>query len=315
VNTTATTVRAESLTRRFGNFVAVDNISFEIHSGEIWGFLGPNGSGKSTTIRMLCGVLEPSSGRAQVLGYDVARDPESVKLRIGYMSQGSSLWNDLTVEEHLRFYAGLFGLYGAEQRAAVEEWMSRIGLTQRRNELAGSLPGGFRKRLALACTLLHRPQMLFLDEPTSGVDPVSRREFWDLIVGLADAGRTVMVTTHYLDEAEHCNQLAFIYNGRIIARGSPEELKHASDAGVTVEILSKDNVAVLDAVEDLPYVRSASLYGSSLHVTVERNGDLVRLQRFLDAHDLDVSEPAPITPSLEDVFAGLVKAASPSGAP
>lgn len=224
----STTVCAEALTRKFGDFVAVDAVSFEIHSGEIWGFLGPNGSGKSTTMRMLCGVLEPTSGRAQVLGYDVARDPEAVKLRIGYMSQGSSLWNDLTVEEHLNFYAGLFGLYGAPARAAVEEWIARIGLGERRTQVAGSLPGGFRKRLALACALLHRPQMLFLDEPTAGVDPVSRREFWDLIVSLADEGVTVMVTTHYLDEAEHCHQLAFIYGGRIIARGTPEALDRKS---------------------------------------------------------------------------------------
>lgn len=309
---TATTVRVESLTRRFGDFVAVDGISFEIRSGEIWGFLGPNGSGKSTTIRMLCGVLAPTSGRAQVLGYDVSRDPESVKLRIGYMSQGSSLWKDLTVGEHLRLYAGLFGLYGAAQRAAVEQWMGRIGLAERRDQLAGSLPGGFRKRLALACALLHRPQMLFLDEPTSGVDPVSRREFWDLIVGLADEGTTIMVTTHYLDEAEHCNQLAFIYGGRIIARGSPEMLKRAPDAGVTVEIISTENIALLDVVEDLPFVRSASLYGSSLHITVERNEDLVQLNRFVNEHGVRVPELVPITPSLEDVFAGIVRASGSS---
>jgi ABC-2 type transport system ATP-binding protein len=304
----------ESLTRRFGDFVAVDGISFEIHSGEIWGFLGPNGSGKSTTIRMLCGVLAPTSGRAEVLGYDVARDPESVKLRIGYMSQGSSLWKDLTVEEHLRFYAGLFGFYGAAGSEAVETWMARIGLSERRRQLAGSLPGGFRKRLSLACALIHRPQVLFLDEPTSGVDPVSRREFWDLIVGLADEGTTVMVTTHYLDEAEHCNRLAFIYNGRIIARGSPEALKHAPDSGVTIEIVSKENVALLDAVEDLSYVRSASLYGSSLHVTVEHGEDLPQLQRFLAERGVRVPELRPIAPSLEDVFAGLVKAPSPTSA-
>lgn len=308
----ALTVRAEALTRRFGDFVAVDAISFEINAGEIWGFLGPNGSGKSTTIRMLCGVLEPTAGRAQVLGYDVARDPEAVKLRIGYMSQGSSLWNDLTVEEHLRFYAGIFGLYGAAGRAAVEEWIVRIGLGERRTQLAGSLPGGFRKRLALACALLHRPQMLFLDEPTAGVDPVSRREFWDLIVGLADEGVTVMVTTHYLDEAEHCHQLAFIYGGRIIARGSPEELKHAPDSGVTVEIVSKENTRLLDAVEDLPYVRSASLYGSSLHITVKDEADLRELRTFLDGRGKQLPELTTIVPSLEDVFSGLVKTAGAS---
>ncbi|MGB8907550.1 MAG: ABC transporter ATP-binding protein [Candidatus Cybelea sp.] len=220
-------VRAESLTRRFGDFVAVDSISFEIRAGEIWGFLGPNGAGKSTTLRMMCGVLAPTSGLAEVLGYDVARDPEAVKLRIGYMSQGSSLWNDLTVEEHLQFYAGMFELYGAKQRDAVEEWIERVGLAQRRRELAGELPGGVRKRLALACTLLHRPKILFLDEPTAGVDPISRREFWDVIVGFAEEGTTVMVSTHYMDEAEHCDRLALIYGGRIIALGSPAELKRS----------------------------------------------------------------------------------------
>ena len=232
-------VKAEHLTRRFDSFTAVDDISFEIRPGEIWGFLGPNGSGKSTTIRILCGVLEPTSGSARVLGYDVAADPEAVKLRIGYMSQGSNLWNDLSVEEHLRLYAGLFGIYGADQRARVDEWLERGGLIERRAELAGSLPGGIRKRLALACTLLHKPLMLFLDEPTSGVDPLSRREFWEIIAGLADEGTTIMVTTHYLDEAEHCNRLALIYGGKIIARGTPRELKQASGAGTLEDAFAK----------------------------------------------------------------------------
>jgi ABC-2 type transport system ATP-binding protein len=303
----ATTVRVESLSRRFGDFVAVDGISFEIRAGEIWGFLGPNGAGKSTTIRMLCGILAPSSGTAQVLGYDVARDPEAVKLRIGYMSQGSNLWNDLTVEEHLRFYAGMFDLYGAAQNAAVREWMERVGLTARRSQLAGSLPGGVRKRLALACTLLHRPQLLFLDEPTSGVDPLARREFWDLIVGFADEGTTVMVTTHYMDEAEHCNRLALIYGGRIVARGTPAELKRSPDVGVTVEIISPQNVAMLDAIEQLPYVRSSALIGSSLHVTLERTESIAQLRGVLNERGFNVDDVPVVTPSLEDVFAALVR--------
>jgi ABC-2 type transport system ATP-binding protein len=301
-------VRAEALTRRFGDFVAVDGNSFEIHAGEIWGFLGPNGSGKSTTIRMLCGILAPTSGRVEVLGYDVARDPESVKLRIGYMAQGASLWDDLTVEEHLRFTAGLFDLTRAERAAAVTEWMDRIGLTARRAELAGALPGGYRKRLALACALLHRPQMLFLDEPTSGVDPVTRREFWDLIVGFAEAGTTVMVTTHYLDEAEHCNRLALIYGGRIVARGSPTELKRAPQLGATVEILTPDAVPMLDALDDDPSVRSASLSGAALHVTLERGADVERLRAGLRARGFPVEELCVVTPSLEDVFAALMRA-------
>jgi ABC-2 type transport system ATP-binding protein len=302
----ATTVRAQELTRRFGDFVAVDAISFEIHAGEIWGFLGPNGAGKSTTIRMLCGVLAPTSGVAEVLGYDVARDPEDVKLRIGYMSQGSSLWNDLTVEEHLRFYAGMFDIYGPTQTKTVEEWMARVGLTERRCELAGALPGGYRKRLALACTLLHRPKMLFLDEPTAGVDPISRREFWDLIVGFADEGTTVMVSTHYMDEAEHCDRLALIYGGRIVARGTPEELKHSSSIGTTVEIASSNSVPILDAVDTLPFVLGAGLYGNSLHVTLRRGEDVGQLLRALKERGF-AETPVAIVPSLEDVFASLVR--------
>jgi ABC-2 type transport system ATP-binding protein len=300
-------VRAEGLTRRFGDFVAVDGISFEIHAGEIWGFLGPNGSGKSTTIRMLCGILAPSGGEVEVLGYDVARDPEAVKLRIGYMAQGASLWDDLTVEEHLRFTAGLFDLTPAERGAAVTEWLDRIGLTARRGELAGTLPGGYRKRLALACALLHRPMMLFLDEPTSGVDPVTRREFWDLIVGFAEAGTTVMVTTHYLDEAEHCNHLALIYGGRIVARGSPSELKRAPELGATIEIRTPDAVAMLDALDGEPSVRSAALFGAAVHVTLERGTDVERLRARLRAHGFAIDDLAVVTPSLEDVFAALMR--------
>jgi ABC-2 type transport system ATP-binding protein len=304
----ATTVRVESLTRKFGDFTAVDDVSFEIAAGEIWGFLGPNGAGKSTTIRMLCGVLEPTSGRAQVLGYDVARDPEAVKLRIGYMTQGSNLWNDLTVEEHLRFYAGMFDLRGAERDAAVTEWMQRVGLTDRRSVLAGALPGGYRKRLALACTLLHRPQMLFLDEPTAGVDPVSRREFWDLIVGFAEEGTTVMVSTHYMDEAEHCNQLAFIYGGHVIARGTPAELKRAPNVGHTVEVLSPDPIPILDALDGLPFVLSAALYGSALHVTLRTRESQGELGNAIAAKGFTAASIAEVTPSLEDVFAALVAA-------
>ena len=305
----APSVHVRDLTRRFGAFVAVDGISFDVRAGEIWGFLGPNGAGKSTTIRMLCGILAPTSGTATVLGFDVARDPEAVKLRIGYMSQGSSLWNDLTVEEHMSFYAGLFGLWGARRRAAVDEWTERVGLSERRGELAGELPGGYRKRLALGCTLMHRPQMLFLDEPTAGVDPLSRREFWDLIVGFADAGTTVMVTTHYMDEAEHCNRLALIYGGAIVARGTPSELKRAPGACVTVEIVSERNVAILDALDGVPFVRSAALAGASLHATLEADADVERLRALLTKRRFDPGPLPHVTPSLEDVFASVVRTA------
>jgi ABC-2 type transport system ATP-binding protein len=302
----STSVRVEHLVRRFDDFIAVNDISFDIQAGEIWGFLGPNGSGKSTTMRMLCGVLEPSSGQAEVLGYDVARYPEAVKQRIGYMTQGASLWADLSVIEHLRFFAGLFDLQGQARDVAVETWLERVGLRERRRDLAASLPGGFRKRLALACALLHQPKMLFLDEPTAGVDPISRREFWDLIVGLADEGTTIMVTTHYLDEAEHCNQLAFIYGGHIVSQGSPRELKLRPGSGLTVELMVSENVALLDVLETLTFVRSASLFGSSLHVTVGDQADLDRFGQFLRERGVIVGDLIPVLPSLEDVFAGIV---------
>ncbi len=302
----APTIRADALTKRFGDFVAVSDVSFEIRAGEIWGFLGPNGAGKSTTIRMLCGVLSPTSGSAEVLGFDVARDPEEVKLRIGYMAQGSSLWNDLSVQEHLRFYAGLFGLAGTKREDAISHWLKRLDLYGQRARLAGTLSGGYRKRLALACTLLHEPQMVFLDEPTSGVDPLSRREFWDIIVALAEAGTTVLVTTHYLDEAEHCNDLALIYDGKIVASGTPESLKRDARNGITAEILSPDTVRVLDAIETQPFVASAGLYGSALHVCIRERDGLDRLSQFLQEHAIPVDSIAQVTPSLEDVFASLV---------
>jgi len=218
-------VDAEGLTKRFGTFVAVDHVDLAIERGEIFGFLGPNGAGKSTTIRMLCGLMAPSEGRAEVLGFDVARDPERIRSRIGYMSQRSSLYNDLTVSELLTFYARIYGLGDAERRAKVAGWIERAELGGREGQLVGTLSGGWRQRLALGCAILHRPDLLLLDEPTSGTDPVQRREFWELIYRFGDEGTTVLVTTHYMDEAEHCGTLAFIHGGRIIARGTPAEIK------------------------------------------------------------------------------------------
>jgi ABC-2 type transport system ATP-binding protein len=227
-------VRAEGLTKRFGAFVAVDHVDLRIERGEIFGFLGPNGAGKSTTIRMLCGLMEPSEGRAEVLGFDVARDPEKIRSRIGYMSQRSSLYNDLTVAELLTFYARIYGLGDAERRAKVAGWIERAELGGREGQLVGTLSGGWRQRLALGCAILHRPDLLLLDEPTSGTDPVQRREFWELIYRFGDEGTTVLVTTHYMDEAEHCGTLAFIHGGRIIAKGTPAAIK-ASAGLLTLE--------------------------------------------------------------------------------
>lgn len=221
-------VQAEQLTKRFGEFTAVDHIDLDIARGDIFGFLGPNGAGKSTTIRMLCGLMVPSSGRATVLGFDVARDPEAIRERIGYMSQRSSLYNDLSVAELLHFYGRIYGVGDVERRQKVSGWIERAGLTGRERQLVGTLSGGWRQRLALGCAILHRPELLLLDEPTSGTDPVQRREFWELIYRFADEGTTVLVTTHFMDEAEHCTTLAFIHDGRIIAQGTPAEIKSAA---------------------------------------------------------------------------------------
>lgn len=300
-------MRAHDLTRRFGDFTAVDHVSFEIRLGEIWGFLGPNGAGKSTTIRMLCGILDPTEGSAEVLGYDVRRDPEAIKARIGYMSQRFSLWADLTVEENVEFYAGVYGLRGREAPEQVDRWLDRVGLLDRRGDLTATLSGGYRQRLALACAVLHRPPMIFLDEPTAGTDPVSRREFWDLMDGFAEEGTTIMVTTHYMDEAEHCDRLAFIFGGRIIAQGEPAEIKRERIAGQVLEVRTDRPVEALAAVEAHPAVDEAALYGSALHVTVAQEDAAAALRADLRARGFDVQSVEPILPSLEDVFVSLVE--------
>ncbi|MEI8189399.1 MAG: ABC transporter ATP-binding protein, partial [candidate division NC10 bacterium] len=218
-------IQVADLSKRFGKFVAVDRVSFEVRRGEVFGFLGPNGSGKSTTIRMLCGILLPSSGVGRVAGYDVAREPEQVRQNIGYMSQKFSLYDELTVRENLDFFAGIYGLPAGQAATRREEVLTMGGLSGERDALTRDLPGGLRQRLAIACAVIHRPPVLFLDEPTAGVDPISRREFWDLIRTMAAAGTAILVTTHYMDEAEQCHTLAFIYQGRIIANGPPARLK------------------------------------------------------------------------------------------
>jgi len=300
-------VRAQSLTRKFGDFVAVDRVSFEIRPGEIWGFLGPNGSGKSTTIRMLCGILDPTEGTAEVLGFDIRSHPEEIKARIGYMSQRFSLYPDLTARENLEFYGGIYGLAGGAFRARVDEWLGRTGLTDRQHDPARELSGGFRQRLALSCAVLHQPQMVFLDEPTAGVDPVSRRQFWDLIDRFAEEGTTIMVTTHYMDEAEHCNQLAFIYGGRIITEGTPEGIKRRQLSGQVLEIRTDRVIEALAVIEAHPGVRDAALYGAAIHATVERADLAGTLADYVRAGGFNVESAEPILPSLEDVFVALVE--------
>ncbi|MDQ7842169.1 MAG: ABC transporter ATP-binding protein [Armatimonadota bacterium] len=239
-------VRAEGLTKRFGDFVAVDGIDLSIQRGEIFGFLGPNGAGKTTTIRMLCGLMAPTSGRVEVLGLDPAREGEILRARLGYMSQRSSLYNDLTVEELLDFYGRVYGLPDDERRRKVAGWIQRAALTGQERRLVGTLSGGWRQRLALGCAILHRPELLLLDEPTSGTDPVQRREFWELIYRFAEEGTTVLVTTHYMDEAEHCGRLAFIHAGRIVARGTPEAIKRAAGLPTLEDVF----VALIGGRED-----------------------------------------------------------------
>src|SRR5215472_8635994 len=261
-------VVVRDLVKRFGTFTAVDRISFETHPGEVFGFLGPNGSGKSTTIRILCGLLHPTMGRAEVAGFDVVRSAEQIRRRIGYMSQKFSLYNDLKVIENLRFYGGLYNVTGNQLKERIEWALSMAGLTGREESITGTLSGGWKQRLALGCAVLHRPPIIFLDEPTSGVDPVSRRRFWELIQELSAEGVTVFVTTHYMDEAEYCNRLALILHGRLIALGTPNQLKLNSVNGDLLAIEAAPLGRALELVKAATGVRDAAVFGNALHIVV-----------------------------------------------
>jgi len=302
-------VIAEDLVKRFGDFVAVDHVSFRISSGEIMGFLGPNGAGKSTIIRTLCGLLQPSSGRAIVAGIDVARDPEAVRQRIGYMSQKFSLYRDLTVEENLQFFGGIYGVRRAELRERMRFAIDMAGLGGREQTMVATLAGGWLQRLALGCAVLHRPPILFLDEPTSGVEPASRRRFWDLIHNLASEGVTVLVSTHYMEEAEYCHRVALINHGRLIATGSPAELKRTAIGGELLLVECDALGPTLEALHNAPDVRDCSVFGDALHVLVGNAGkSLTALPDLLAAKGLRPRRIARINPSLEDVFVQLVAA-------
>jgi ABC-2 type transport system ATP-binding protein len=300
-------IQVSDLSKRFGKFVAVDRVSFEVQRGEVFGFLGPNGSGKSTTIRMLCGILLPSSGVGRVAGFDVARAPEQVRQNIGYMSQKFSLYEELTVEENLDFFAGIYGLPSSQAAVRREEVLAMGGLTTRRGVLARDLPGGLRQRLALASAVIHQPPVLFLDEPTAGVDPISRREFWDLIRTLAAAGTAILVTTHYMDEAEHCRTLAFIYQGRIIANGAPARLKaNLQGCLLEVQVPAGALVPALTALQTYPEARDVAMFGTALHVTLGSVRDVPAVRAFLATRGIADAEVDTIVPSLEDVFVSLV---------
>jgi ABC-2 type transport system ATP-binding protein len=261
-------VIAEDLVKRFGDFVAVDHVSFRIARGEIMGFLGPNGAGKSTIIRTLCGLLRPTSGRAIVAGIDVARDPEGVRQHIGYMSQKFSLYRDLTVEENLQFFGGIYSVPRVELQERMRFAIDMAGLAGREQTMVGTLAGGWLQRLALGCAILHRPPILFLDEPTSGVEPASRRRFWDLIHSLAGDGVTVLVSTHYMEEAEYCHHVALINHGRLIATGSPAELKRTAIGGELLLLECDALGPTLEALQNASGVRDCSVFGDSLHVLV-----------------------------------------------
>lgn len=301
-------VKVEHLTKRFGTFVAVDDISFEAERGEIFGFLGPNGSGKSTTIRVLCGLLRPSSGRAEVAGIDVAADPEGVRQHIGYMSQKFSLYNDLRVSENLRFFAGMYSVSPTEIAARVAWALKMAGLEGRENAPTSSLPVGWKQRLALGCAFLHRPPIVFLDEPTSGVDPVSRRKFWELIHEMVDEGLTVFVTTHYMDEAEYCHRLALLDRGRIVAMGTPTELKARHMTGQLLLIECEPLGRALEPLQKAPGILDAAVFGSSLHVVVtDATAAIPKIRDLLTTARVRVARIEPIAPSLEDVFVSSMR--------
>jgi ABC-2 type transport system ATP-binding protein len=302
-------VIVRDLVKRFGDFVAVDRINLEARRGEIVGFLGPNGAGKSTTIRMLCGLLRPTAGQALVAGYDVAREPEHVRQRIGYMSQKFSLYNDLRIIENIRFFAGMYQVPDSVLKERVSWVLDMAGLSGRRSTLTGTLPTGWKQRLALGCAVLHRPSILFLDEPTSGVDPISRRQFWELIHTMAAEGVTVLVTTHYMDEAEYCNRLVLIFQGRIVASGSPTELKQRALTGELLSVECAPLGLALDLLRQTPDVADAAVFGNTLHVVVPEARTMIpRLHTYLSEHGVTVSRMEPIRPSLEDVFVSLTAA-------
>jgi ABC-2 type transport system ATP-binding protein len=301
-------VEVKDLTKCFGDFCAVDHVSFSVPRGEIFGFLGPNGAGKSTTIRILCGLLVPSSGRAFVRGLDVAAAPEQVRKNIGYMSQKFSLYDDLTVEENIDFFSGIYRVPRALRRERKEHALRMAGLEERRGALTRTLAGGWKQRLALGCAILHRPPILFLDEPTSGVDPIARRAFWALIYQLSDAGHTVFVSTHYMDEAEYCHRLALMYRGKIVALGAPGVLKVALQSQVLMNLESSDPLESMKALEKKPGIVDVAVFGGGLHVTVM---DAARaepvIRQVLAARGIEIRNIEVIPHSMEDVFVACIE--------
>lgn len=301
-------IEVHDLTKAFGSFVAVRNVTFSVARGEIVGFLGANGAGKSTTIRMLCGLLSPTAGTASVAGYDIVKEPEQIKERIGYMSQKFSLYEDLTVEENIRFYGGIYGLSSCSLSAKLPWALNLSGLGGKEHVLTGELPVGWKQRLALSCSLLHDPKIVFLDEPTGGVDPASRRKFWELINDLADAGVTVLVTTHYLDEAEYCHRVLLLHAGELVASGSPEELKTKYIRHPILEVECEQPGQALALLQAEDWVLASSVFGAYLHVQVEdEEKGRAKISALLQSRGLVLTRIDVIRPRLENVFIQLIE--------
>jgi ABC-2 type transport system ATP-binding protein len=302
-------VETHDLVKRFDTFVAVDHVNLQVAKGEIFGFLGPNGAGKSTTIRMLCGLLQPTSGSASVGGLDVATQSEEIKHHIGYMSQRFSLYDDLTVEENIDFFAGIYGV-PRERREERKDYVLRMaGIEERRKSLTRLLSGGWKQRLALGCAILHEPPILFLDEPTSGVDPIARRTFWELIYQLSGAGHTIFVSTHYMDEAEYCHRLALMYRGKVIALGTPAELKQSLASHYLLRLEVSDIIGSMKILEKLSGLHDVAVFGGGLHVTAE-DGErsMPQIRSALERAGITVTVLEPIEPSMEDVFVAMIEA-------
>jgi len=306
----APVIEVEGLTRRFGKVTAVDGVHLEVEQGHIFGFLGPNGSGKTTLIRMLCGLLRPSAGRARVLGYDSVRETEQIKHNIGYMSQQFSLYTDLSVLQNLKFYARIYGIPRAERPARIEEVIDIVGIGEYRTRLAGALSGGWKQRLALACSLVHRPRLMFLDEPTAGIDPVARRALWNLLFDLSGQGVTFFVTTHYMDEAERCSHVGYIYFSRLLVCGTPNEVKALPDVTpsgtIRLEVRCPRLPAAMRLLNTFAYVRDATIFADSLHVLADADAQ-DRVAGGLDEAGFGPARVAVIPPTLEDVFVTLTR--------
>ncbi len=302
-------ISTQKLTRRFGQFTAVDSLTMEVTPGEICGFLGPNGAGKSTAIRMLCGILEPSSGTGTILGYDLLREAEKIKPMIAYMSQKFSLYDDLSAGENLDFYAGIYNIPVRHRKKRIQEMLELAQLLGREKELVGNLSSGHKQRLALAAAIIARPSLVFLDEPTSGVSPTSRRQFFDVIKSLADSGTTVIVTTHFMDEAERCDRIAFMNQGKLMALAAPDDLKQQLFQGKLVELTCPDPVNQIEQLASLPYVLGTSLHGAKIHLLLKSGESFDQL-----ANDSGFI-PEHITPSLEDVFVHIARQSKKEGFP